>query len=161
MISILYNISCSMEKLGKPFSIAALLCGGALLFLASCTTPGSTQTTTPKILGFTLVTCVQEVQPEELGTGTGPCIIIDGHHICEPTVANVDPPRLDLEECVFDSRCGDCITALLGVTDVELTLETPARAFTHTHTTTEVPGFGLVHSFGLLVSPVIAVEFNN
>jgi len=138
MISILYNISCSMEKLGKPFSIAALLCGGALLFLASCTTPGSTQTTTPvAVVGFTLVTCVQEAQVDE------PVV-----WIC-PTVANVDPPRPDVEECVPDSRCGGCIAALLGFTEEELTLETPARARLFTHTTTEVRG-DLVHSFGLI-----------
>lgn len=153
MISILYNISCSMEKLGKPFGIAALLCGVALLLITSCDTPGSAQTTTPGVLGFTLVTCVQEVQPEDLSDVTE-CIRIPGIIICDPTVANVDPARPDVEQCATGSSCGLCISTLLQLTEEELTLEAPARAFTHTHTTTEVVGLGLVHIFGLLRAPI-------
>jgi len=123
MISILYNISCSMEKLGKPFHRSALLCGVALLLIAASTSTRPTEAGVMPEVGFaafTIVTCLQDTP------------------LVSPKVTGVDPvpetpiPAV-LEECASDgnSSCGGCISAILT------SINAPAGGVTVTHQTTQ------------------------
>jgi len=122
MRSILYNISCSMEKLGKPFHRSALLCGVALFLITSYTSPSAQgevhivqiPLAEGEFAPFTLVTCVQET-PFSL-----------------PTVSLIDPatPAVE-EECASDgnSSCATCISAIL----IGLDAKADVLGYTVTH----------------------------